>query len=118
MLKKERTKYPKHVSLFSGLYNSKRKSFGLLPHSNTQLRDHTMLSPASAEISALDHQDLHRPGGLNEKKISRKGYLLFQWQVIFFQVIFYKILPSITRTPGNSNLFQFPLKVWVIGSRL
>lgn len=53
MLRKERTNYTKYVSLFSGLYNSKRKSFGLLPHSNIQLRDHTRLSPASAEISAL-----------------------------------------------------------------
>ena len=35
-----------------------------------------------------------------------------------FQVISYIILPSITPTPDNSNLFQFPLEVRVFGSRL
>ena len=33
-------------------------------------------------------------------------------------VIFCIILLSITRTPDNSNLFQFPLKVRAIGSQL
>ena len=36
---------------------------------------------------------------------------------ISLQSIFYIILPSITRTPDNSN-FLFPLKVRIIGSRL
>ena len=36
---------------------------------------------------------------------------------ISLQSIFYRILPSITRTPDNSN-FLFPLKVRIIGSRL
>ena len=36
---------------------------------------------------------------------------------ISLQSIFYTILPSITRTPDNSN-FLFPLKVRIIGSRL
>ena len=30
----------------------------------------------------------------------------------------YTILPSITQTPDISNFFLFPLKVWIIGSRL
>ena len=34
------------------------------------------------------------------------------------QIVFYIILPSITRTPDNSNFFLFPLKVRIIGSRL
>ena len=36
---------------------------------------------------------------------------------ISLQRVFYIILPSITRTPDNSN-FLFPLKVRIIGSRL
>ena len=37
---------------------------------------------------------------------------------ISLQIVFYMILPSITRTPDNSNCFLFPLKVRVIGIRL
>ena len=37
---------------------------------------------------------------------------------VSLEVIFYIILPSITRTPDISKLYQFPLKVRVIGSRL
>ena len=33
-------------------------------------------------------------------------------------IIFYIILPLITRTPNNLNFFLFPLKVQIIGSRL
>ena len=36
----------------------------------------------------------------------------------FLQNIFYTTLPTITRTPDNSNFFLFPLKVRIIGSRL
>ena len=41
-----------------------------------------------------------------------------QFSPVSLQVIFYIIFPSITRTPDNSKLIQFPLKVRVIGSRL
>ena len=37
---------------------------------------------------------------------------------VSLQVIFYTILPSTTRIPDNSKLFQFSLKVRVIGIRL
>ena len=37
---------------------------------------------------------------------------------ISLRIVFYIILPSITRTPDNSNCFLFPLKVRIIGSRL
>ena len=37
---------------------------------------------------------------------------------ISLKIVFYIILPSITRTPDNSNFFLFPLKVRIIGSRL
>ena len=41
-------------------------------------------------------------------------------QVIYIslQILFYIILPSITRTPDNSNFFLYPLKIRIIGSRL
>ena len=32
-------------------------------------------------------------------------------------IVFYMILPSISRTPDNSNFFLFPLKVRIIQSR-
>ena len=34
---------------------------------------------------------------------------------IYLQIVFCIILPSITRTPNNSNFFLFPLKVRIIG---
>ena len=37
---------------------------------------------------------------------------------ISLHIVFYIMLPSITRTPDNSNCFLFPLKVRVIGIRL
>ena len=37
---------------------------------------------------------------------------------LYLQIVFYIILPSITRTPDNSNFCLFPLKVRIIGSQL
>ena len=37
---------------------------------------------------------------------------------ISLQIVFYKFLPSITRTSDNSNFFLFPLKVRIIRSQL
>ena len=50
-----------------------------------------------------------------EPSIPRTSRLL-EASFISLQIIFYIILPSITRIPDNSNFFLLPLKVRIIGS--
>ena len=61
-------------------------------------------------------------GNYNRIPVTRTLYNsnlpLTQSNYISLQIVFYIILPSITRTPDNSNFFLFPLKVRIIGSQL